>query len=69
MELLNSLDSVAAELTIPTHFLLMVRTTTRKAGKPSLHIFKNLFNSYFQQVLSLTYLTEKFSLSLIDYSG
>ena len=48
MELLNSLDSVAAELTIPTHFLLVVRTTTRKAGKPrfSLHIFKNLFLTF-----------------------
>ena len=44
---LNYLDSVAAELIIPAYFLLMVRTTTRKTGKPrfSLHIFKNLFLS------------------------
>ena len=45
MELLKSLDSVAAELTIPAYFLLMVRTTTRKAGKHRffLHVFKNRF--------------------------
>ena len=40
MELLNSLDSVAAERTIPAYFLLMVRTTTRKAGKPRFSLNK-----------------------------
>ena len=34
VELLNSLDSRSSELAIDAHFIFMVRTTTRKAGKP-----------------------------------
>ena len=34
VELLNSLDSRSSELAIDLYFIFMVRTTTRKAGKP-----------------------------------
>ena len=34
VERLNSLDSESAELAMDAYFLFMVRTATRKAGKP-----------------------------------
>ena len=54
MELLDSLASVAAKLTIPASFLLMVRTTTRKAGEPrfSLHISFLVATSFISYVVN-----------------
>ena len=38
VELLNSLDSRNSELAIDAYFIFMIRTTTRKAGKPRFYV-------------------------------
>ena len=65
VELLNSLDSRSSELAIDAHFMFMVRTTTRKAGKPRfycctsfLHRFKIVCQGKinFNNLLTLSWL-------------
>ena len=46
VELLNSLDSVSAELATDAYFIFVVRTTTKKAGKPRFYRFASFLHRF-----------------------